>query len=208
MTSGILKHDEDDHALPPPSYSKDYASSLGEPSQLDTDKLTKYPPLIPLPDAPKPKSTFLVYGANSKVNKNYKREENFSIDELSEMIQEPAAEHASSDLSFDAGITPKSFYLQPTADITTGSPATLGGSSGLVARDNIYQQVPESTAAASQLLLLPIIAMWLKSIWPALGNAGRNTGRRNRRSLAFSPRRQHARSWSMSKEIHAQESLD
>lgn len=119
------------------------------------------------------------------------------------MIQESSADHGSSVLPLDAINTPKTFHLQPRAD---EGPATLSSSSGLVAHNSMYQQTPASTAIASQLLLLPVLAMWLKALWPAIGNVGRNAGSHRKRSLGHSTR-QHARSWSTSN-ILTQESLD
>lgn len=54
LISGILKHDEEAHSLSPPNSPAEYLTGFGEFNQLDTEKLSKYPPLIPAPDASKP----------------------------------------------------------------------------------------------------------------------------------------------------------
>ena len=128
-------------------------------------------------------------------------------DQLSEIDQEYHTDHTVSDLQSDEISTLKTFHLQPRTDVVPDSPASLDSSSGLVARQDNYPQGPGAGITGSQLLLLPILAMWLRSFWAAYGTAGRTTGSHHRRSIGHDgARRQHARSWNISN--LTQESLD
>ena len=127
-------------------------------------------------------------------------------DQLSEIDPEYHTDHSVSDLHLDEISTAKTFHLQPRTETVPDSPASLDSSSGLVARQD-YPQVPGTGFTGSQLLLLPILAMWLRSLWAAYGTAGRTTGSHHRRSIGHGGgRRQHARSWNISN--LTQESLD
>lgn len=213
-----MKHHDDDVLLPPPPPSP--YSGFGEPSELEKDKLSKYPPLIPVPD---PYDTsigdtksILSYSRAilTIVNKNYKREVILSGDlyeQLSEMGSERHADYSMSDPQFAAISPPETFHLQPRAEVHPTAPEIAGPTSGLMAHDQVYQQTSTSTAAASQLLLLPVLAIWFKSLQEAFRvRSGGNNGRHRKRAIysGARSRRKHARSWTVSDDILMQEGLD
>lgn len=210
-----MKHD-DDFLLPPPPLAPD--SGFGEFSKLDTDELSKYPPLIPVPGASDTSiggmKSILSYSIEliAIVKKSYKREERFSsdvYDQLSDKHQERHADHGATNQPFAAITPPETFHLQPRADVIPEAPAIVGGTSGLVVRDQVYQQAPTSSVVGSQLLLLPVLVLLFKSLWETLeGRSSGNVGRLHKRAIRQGARRQHARSWSASHDDLTQESLD
>jgi len=214
-----LKHHDDDVLLPPPPPPSPYWD-FGVPSELEKDKLSKYPPLIPVPN---PSDTSIGDAKSilsyciamlTVVNKNYKREVIFLDDlseQLTEMGSERHADYSTSDPSFAAISLPETFHLQPRGDVHPNAPDIAGATSDLLARDQVYQQTPTSTTAASQLLLLPVLAICYKSLREAFRlRSGGNGGRHRKRAIYSGARRrrEHARSWRVSGDVHMQEGLD
>ena len=148
------------------------------------------------------------------VKKNHKREVIF-MDDLSEQLTEMGSErhavYSTSDPPFAAISPPETFHLQPRGDVRPTAPGIAGATSDLLARDPVYQHTPGSTTAASQLVLLPVLAICYKSLREAFRvRSGGNGGRHRKRAIysGVRPRRKHARSWSVSGDVHMQEVLD
>jgi hypothetical protein len=210
-----LKNHDDDVLLPPPPPPTPY-SGFGEPSELDKDNLSKYPPLIPVPgpsdtsiDGTKSIFSYAIE-IMTIVNKNYKREEVLSGD-VYDQLPEMSQVHSISDPPFVALSPPETFHLQPRADVHLTAPGIAGATSGFVAPDQVYQQIPASTAAASQLLLLPILAIYFKSLRDSFRGRSEGTGGSKRKRSIYpdaQPRRKHARSWNISHDDLIQEDLD